>query len=206
MIAILGQLLDKLRQDDHNPLHALDRWLLRRVDEQPPSSIWELSVSCRMRQSPRCRGPELVPGDVRRWALEAERERALIKARAVDPERPNVLDWSLTDAGRWRLDALIGARERVAGVLAAVASAPDAWTHAVERLRAQDDVATGEPPPRRTGLPPIVRSRGDAEAMTDGQAVENLCQIEHIVVLMMENRSFDHMLGYLDLLDGQTEI
>jgi len=27
--------------------------------------------------------------------------------------------------------------------------------------------------------------------------LERLTQIKHIVVLMMENRSFDHMLGYL---------
>jgi phospholipase C len=29
-----------------------------------------------------------------------------------------------------------------------------------------------------------------------------LAQIKHIVVLMMENRSFDHMLGYLGLPGG----
>src|SRR5947209_4556632 len=35
--------------------------------------------------------------------------------------------------------------------------------------------------------------------MTDEHALERLAQIEHIVVVMMENRSFDHMLGYLRL-------
>jgi len=34
-----------------------------------------------------------------------------------------------------------------------------------------------------------------------GSSSGNLDKIEHIVVLMMENRSFDHMLGYLKL-DG----
>jgi phospholipase C len=39
--------------------------------------------------------------------------------------------------------------------------------------------------------------------------VENLSRIDHIVVLMLENRSFDHMLGYLKLeadlpVDGLT--
>ena len=29
------------------------------------------------------------------------------------------------------------------------------------------------------------------------EADENLRKIDHIVVLMMENRSFDHMLGFL---------
>jgi phospholipase C len=33
-----------------------------------------------------------------------------------------------------------------------------------------------------------------------------LDQIEHIVVLMLENRSFDHMLGYLSLEGGRTDV
>jgi phospholipase C len=36
--------------------------------------------------------------------------------------------------------------------------------------------------------------------------VENLAKVEHIVVLMLENRSFDHMLGYLSLEAGRTDI
>jgi phospholipase C len=38
------------------------------------------------------------------------------------------------------------------------------------------------------------------------QAISNLQKIEHIVVLMMENRSFDHMLGYLSLEKGRDDI
>jgi phospholipase C len=38
------------------------------------------------------------------------------------------------------------------------------------------------------------------ESSADAQ--RRLCQIDHIVVLMMENRSFDHMLGYLSLPVG----
>ena len=34
----------------------------------------------------------------------------------------------------------------------------------------------------------------------------NLKKIEHIVVLMLENRSFDHMLGYLSLEGGRSDI
>lgn len=37
-------------------------------------------------------------------------------------------------------------------------------------------------------------------------SLANLDKIEHIVVLMMENRSFDHMLGYLTLLNGRTDV
>ena len=35
---------------------------------------------------------------------------------------------------------------------------------------------------------------------------DQLNQIEHIVVLMMENRSFDHMLGYLSLEAGRQDV
>src|SRR4249919_1485463 len=34
----------------------------------------------------------------------------------------------------------------------------------------------------------------------------NLEKVDHIVVLMMENRSFDHMLGYLSLEGGRSDI
>jgi phospholipase C len=37
-------------------------------------------------------------------------------------------------------------------------------------------------------------------------ADENLQKIDHIVVLMMENRSFDHMLGFLTIEQGRTDI
>jgi len=40
--------------------------------------------------------------------------------------------------------------------------------------------------------------------MDAAEAYERLCRIEHLVVLMMENRSFDHMLGYLSLPNGRA--
>jgi phospholipase C len=42
--------------------------------------------------------------------------------------------------------------------------------------------------------------------MSTEPAAENLRKIEHIVVLMLENRSFDHMLGYLSLEGGRTDV
>ncbi len=42
--------------------------------------------------------------------------------------------------------------------------------------------------------------------MPESPASTNLDKIEHIVVLMLENRSFDHMLGYLSLEGGRTDI
>jgi phospholipase C len=35
---------------------------------------------------------------------------------------------------------------------------------------------------------------------------ENLHKVDHIVVVMVENRSFDHMLGYLSLTGGRSDI
>src|SRR4051794_41937568 len=38
------------------------------------------------------------------------------------------------------------------------------------------------------------------------EADDNLRKIDHIVVLMMENRSFDHMLGFLTIEQGREDI
>src|SRR6266498_1589467 len=37
-------------------------------------------------------------------------------------------------------------------------------------------------------------------------ALQNLLKVDHIVVLMLENRSFDHMLGFLSADSGRTDI
>jgi phospholipase C len=42
--------------------------------------------------------------------------------------------------------------------------------------------------------------------METDSSIENLKKIEHIVVLLLENRSFDHMLGYLSLDGGRGDI
>jgi phospholipase C len=42
--------------------------------------------------------------------------------------------------------------------------------------------------------------------VTDQPHVANLQKVEHIVVLMLENRSFDHMLGYLSLDGGREDV
>jgi phospholipase C len=58
-----------------------------------------------------------------------------------------------------------------------------------ERLRRIVDLIAEEVPPTPTGT---------IAAPTD-EAAKRLDGIDHIVVLMLENRSFDHMLGYLSL-------
>jgi phospholipase C len=43
-------------------------------------------------------------------------------------------------------------------------------------------------------------------SLQDDQHVANLDRIDHVVVVMLENRSFDHMLGYLSLVGGRTDV
>jgi phospholipase C len=47
--------------------------------------------------------------------------------------------------------------------------------------------------------------RGRVEIDVD-ESLEALDGIEHIVVLMQENRSFDHLLGYLSLVGGRDDV
>jgi hypothetical protein len=42
--------------------------------------------------------------------------------------------------------------------------------------------------------------------VTEETRMANLEKVDHIVVLMLENRSFDHMLGYLSLEGGRSDV
>jgi phospholipase C len=42
--------------------------------------------------------------------------------------------------------------------------------------------------------------------VTEDSGSANLGKVDHIVVLMLENRSFDHMLGYLSLEGGRNDV
>ncbi len=53
--------------------------------------------------------------------------------------------------------------------------------------------------------PASTRAPRRLETLKTGK-VDNLKKIDHIVVLMLENRSFDHMLGYLTLESGRADI
>lgn len=55
--------------------------------------------------------------------------------------------------------------------------------------------------PAKRGVPATA-----PEPMNPDIAALRLTRIEHIVVLMLENRSFDHMLGYLSLEGGRPEV
>ncbi|MBV9681822.1 MAG: hypothetical protein JO046_08520, partial [Solirubrobacterales bacterium] len=62
-----------------------------------------------------------------------------------------------------------------------------------ERVRQVIDIAAA-------AVPPAPEQRIPAP---NDEAASRLSQIDHIVVLMLENRSFDHMLGYLSLPTDQ---
>jgi phospholipase C len=69
----------------------------------------------------------------------------------------------------------------------------------------------GLPGHRVTKQRDTARQRGATRKGTRLQGVgatdhDGLARVEHIVVLMLENRSFDHMLGYLSLEGGRADI
>src|SRR5215469_14264164 len=51
-------------------------------------------------------------------------------------------------------------------------------------------------------------TNGGAMEVDGGNQIHaaNLAKIDHVVVVMLENRSFDHMLGYLSLSGRRPEI
>jgi phospholipase C len=52
----------------------------------------------------------------------------------------------------------------------------------------------------------MARSRRAPAAASADPDLANLRKIDHVVVLMLENRSFDHMLGYLTLEAGRADV
>ena len=57
--------------------------------------------------------------------------------------------------------------------------------------------------PEAAAVPPVPRG---VQKLPDDDTLANLQKIDHVVVLMMENRSFDHMLGFLTIDEGRTDV
>lgn len=72
------------------------------------------------------------------------------------------------------------------------------WERALLGLVARLGPAKLRRPARVLGERPAPTPAGSVAVEVD-EAVERLGRIEHVVVVMLENRSFDHMLGYLSL-------
>jgi phospholipase C len=193
------RIVTQLQGDVAKPVRRLDRWLLRILYEEGAFSTDEVLASTRLRRGPTPPDEETVhlrAEHLELWLHEALR-RGLISPVSVDVRGAarSPAAWILSEFGVQRLREVGGRRARWVDRLARMLAVEDAWRASVKELQAQE-VATGELPPPRTGMPRITVSPGDSDE-AQARADEQLQRIDHIVVLMMENRSFDHMFGWL---------
>jgi phospholipase C len=211
MRRLLDRLRRKLRQmtggEEPQPDRALDRWLLRVVIEDGP---WTAAEFVRSRHAlgagpPDPPGgpklPRLTSGQCEQW-LEGAFNRGLLTTRATRLSGlalapPQVV---VTDAGLARLAEVqprggaVATARRLAHRRQLAHEEREDWTRAAKALP-DVPLAHEEPRPLLPGERPIE----ELPPAPDEDAGRRLARIEHIVVVMMENRSFDHMLGYLRL-------
>jgi phospholipase C len=173
------------------------------IERVEPCTPEELSQSRDMRMGPKGKGPELLEEHLLIWVGDATERRLISSTPEGSGGRRR---WAVTETGAKRRKKLGGLQVRLGGVFAFVLRAPSVWAGAVARLAEQAEVGIGPPPPGRRRTPRIEPSPGDDQSMAGERARQNMERVKHIVVLMMENRSFDHMLGYLQLLDDQKEV
>ncbi|HEU4943537.1 MAG TPA: alkaline phosphatase family protein [Solirubrobacterales bacterium] len=192
-----------------HPLEELDRWLLGQLAELGAMRADEFAAN----RSVQTAGgePALSDAEVKAWLRSAARG-GLIEPLTVDlsGRRLRPPSWRIGDAGRTRLKEatpfaarlpLAPLRRLAARARRLLPGAPPEWTEVVEAIH-QADVAWDERP-----LPPDTsRRKIQATVEAADEATELLRQrVGRIVVLMLENRSFDHMLGYLRL-QGNEEV
>ena len=89
-----------------------------------------------------------------------------------------------------------------ASAVQALAARLLAWVIGARRLSAEFQAKLEVTYPQESSPTPTVEKESGQEALQVG----NLGKIDHIVVLMMENRSFDHLLGYLALEGGRDDV
>ena len=170
---------------------VLDRWLLPLIDEHGPFTAETLAASPQagIAGAPT---PVLASHQLTIWVRDAH-DRKVVETRETDA----VL--LVTDSGR------AGVAEATPSGLTALleaifGGAAGTWATAVRGMAAIE-VSAEATTPAAPGAAVLTR----APALGDDDALAHLAQIEHVVVVMMENRSFDHMLGYLSLR-GNTEV
>src|SRR5436189_1302375 len=75
------------------------------------------------------------------------------------------------------------------------------------KAKATDKKATKKVASKPAKAKPALKKKPQAfAAVATDPLIANLDKIDHIVVLMMENRSFDHILGYLTIEEGRTDV
>lgn len=193
------------------PDEALDRWLLPALRRLQAMQAAEFAAN----RSVQVAGgePELAQPQVEAWLRSAAR-RGLIEPQTIDlgGNRLRPPAWFLSDAGRERLhdaqpcaDRLPFAwlRRAVGGLRRRLPKSPPEWSAVIAAV-AESDIHWDDRP-----LPPDRHLRRIQPAVEekDEEAAAQLLRdrVDHIVVLMLENRSFDHMLGYLRL-QGNEEV
>jgi phospholipase C len=194
-----------------HPFQELDRWLLKALAELGPTSTSDFSAATAARTAGG--SPGLGEAQVEAWLRSAAR-RGLIAPQSVDAagnhlKRPA---WRLTQAGRERAAALRGFGDRIpfaflrhliAGLRSRLPKQPPEWAELVAELEEaephwDDRPQPADPAPRRIAAA--------VESADEQEAVRLLREkTKRVVVLMLENRSFDHMLGYLSLR-GNAEV
>lgn len=203
-MALRDDIIDRIRGDAHHPVRRLDRWLLAILLDVGASTAADIVGSRRFHEGRAGEDdPELTARQTRRW-LQSAKQRGFVEIQPTDLDGVplNPPEWRISEAGRARLKAVTGLRAKVVDIASFMTGAPNGWRDAVGDIREEDVPAFGPPAPPRPHLPAITRNPGDH--LSAEQALDNLQKVDHIVVLMMENRSFDQMLGYLE--DGRNDI
>jgi phospholipase C len=184
----------------HYPFEELDRWLLRRLREVGPMPSYVLVATPAFLEAGG--RPGLTTEQAARWLRSAER-RQLIESRSNRHDAPPSLQ--VTEEGRARQREMEGFGSslptpfrQLLDKLSHIHS--PSWATLVSNLQDEDPNWIDRPL-----SPDPIPIRANPGAASEEEALENLQKIKHIVVLMLENRSFDHMLGYLTLR-GQHEV
>ncbi len=193
-----------------DPYEELDRWLLAVLDHAGPTPAATFAAD------PAARNAGGTPGlgttHVETWLRVAAR-RGLVAPQSVDRDGRQLqrAAWHLTPAGRKRMTNVRGLSGRLPGALRRIAESlrhrlpkhPPSWAELVAAIGEADIhwIDLPQPPdphPRKIAKAP--------ESENEDEALRLLrTRTKRVVVLMLENRSFDHMLGYLTLR-GNTEV
>jgi hypothetical protein len=205
-----ARLRQMLGMQEPRPDLALDRWLLPALHQTGPWTAEQFAGSrTALSAGPSDPAdkplPRLTPEQVTRW-LEGAFQRGFVDTRTLGLvgmafAPPELV---VTDAGRDRLAEVATPTRGFARVVYLVRrgarhrEACADWRTAVEAV---PDVAVRAEAPHP--LAPGERAIQVFPAPSDEAASERLQRIRHVVVVMMENRSFDHMLGYLQLWGHQ---
>lgn len=195
-----------------HPYDELDRWLLAALQRLGAIDAAAFAAN-RSVQTSGAADPALTAPQVEAWLRSASR-RGLLTPQTVDlgggPIHPPV--WFLSDAGRERLRATRTPIDRIPvkrwrqGAVRLRRHLPGgrpSWNAVLAALAESDVQWDDRPLPPDRHPRPIVK----ASVAADDAEADRLLQerVGRIVVLMLENRSFDHMLGYLRL-QGNKEV